>query len=51
MYRPLQPSNLIKTLAIIKKKGREDLAESFFHFTVESLTGERAAARAARRKR
>lgn len=37
VYKPLQPANIVKTLAIVKKKGRGDLAESFYRFTVEQL--------------
>jgi len=37
VHRPLKAPNLFKTLAIIKKKGREDLAGMFFRFTVENL--------------
>jgi LysR family hca operon transcriptional activator len=47
VYRPLRPPNLLKTLAIIKKKGRADLAESFCRFTVEQL-GLNRASRASR---
>jgi len=37
VYKPFRPSNVVKTLAIIKKKGRGGLAESFYRFTVENL--------------
>jgi LysR family hca operon transcriptional activator len=40
VYRPLQPPTLIKTLALIKKKGRGDLAESFCRYTAQRLAGE-----------
>lgn len=33
--RPIKPPNIVKTLAIIKKKGRGDLAEVFYRFTAE----------------
>ena len=37
VYKSLQAPNVVKTLAIIKKKGRSDLAETFYRFTIESL--------------
>jgi LysR family hca operon transcriptional activator len=37
VYRPLHPPNLVKELAIIKKKGSGGLAESFYRFTVERM--------------
>jgi DNA-binding transcriptional LysR family regulator len=37
VYKPLRPPNMVKTLAIIKKKRGSDLAESFYRFTVENL--------------
>ncbi len=37
VYRPLRPPNLIRTLAVIKRKGRGDLAESFFRFTIDRI--------------
>lgn len=37
VYRPLRPPDLSKTLAIVKKKGRGDLAEAFVRFAVENL--------------
>ena len=40
-YRPLRSPKLAKTLAIIKKKGRRGLAETFFRFTVEKLAESR----------
>jgi DNA-binding transcriptional LysR family regulator len=36
-HRPLHSPRLAKTLAIIKKKGRQDLAETFYRFTLEQL--------------
>jgi len=37
VYRPLRAPNLIRRLAIIKKKGHGDLAELFYRFTIENL--------------
>jgi DNA-binding transcriptional LysR family regulator len=37
VYKPLRPSTMVKTLAIIKKKGKGGLAESFYRFTVDNL--------------
>ncbi len=37
VYRPLRPANFTKTLAIIKKKGRTDLARTFVQFTLQTL--------------
>jgi DNA-binding transcriptional LysR family regulator len=38
VYRPLEPADFTRTLAIIKKKGRGDLAEGFVRFTVDTLS-------------
>lgn len=52
VYRPLRPPNLVKTLAIIKKKGRGDLAESFCRFAAQCLSAElNASTRASKRRR
>ncbi len=37
VHRPLTPPNLVKTLAVIKRKDRGDIAEMFFHFVADSL--------------
>jgi len=37
VYKPLRPPNVVRSLGIIKHKGRGDLAESFYRFTVENL--------------
>lgn len=37
IYKPLRTPNLVKKLAVIKKKGRGDLAEAFVRFTVDHL--------------
>lgn len=39
-YKPIMPSTVVKTLAIIKKRGRGGLADSFYRFTAENLSGE-----------
>lgn len=39
-WRPLAPSSaMAKTLAVIKKRGRGDLVEAFYRFTMDSLRG------------
>jgi LysR family hca operon transcriptional activator len=35
VYKPLRPPNVVRNLGIVKHKGRGDLAESFFKFTIE----------------
>jgi LysR family transcriptional regulator, hca operon transcriptional activator len=37
VYKPLRSPNLVKTLAMIRKKGRSELAESFSRFTADTL--------------
>jgi DNA-binding transcriptional LysR family regulator len=37
VYKPLQPRQMVKTLAIVKKRGDGDLAEVFFRFASEYL--------------
>jgi DNA-binding transcriptional LysR family regulator len=39
VYKPLADPNLDKTLAILKKRGRTDLAELFFNFAREHFVG------------
>lgn len=41
VYKPVRGPNIVKTLAIVKKKGRGDLAERFYRFTAETLAGDR----------
>jgi DNA-binding transcriptional LysR family regulator len=48
VHRPLRSPKLVKTLAIIKKKGRQDLAQTFFEFTLEQLGLTAGAARLSR---
>lgn len=38
VYKSLRPKQMVKTLAIVKKKGAADLAESLFKFATEHLT-------------
>jgi DNA-binding transcriptional LysR family regulator len=38
VHRPLSSPNMVKTLAVIKRKGRGGPAETFFRFTADSLT-------------
>jgi DNA-binding transcriptional LysR family regulator len=43
IYRPLvEPNPLSNTLAVIKKKERSDLAETFVQFTLDNLSGREA---------
>jgi DNA-binding transcriptional LysR family regulator len=49
VYKPLRAPNVVRTLAIIKKKGRGGLAELFYRFTVDNLT-EYASEKISRRK-
>lgn len=35
IYKPLRPSDIVKTLGMIKRKGRGDLAEAFYRFTAD----------------
>lgn len=35
--KPLAPPNILRTLAVAKKRGREGLADSFYHFVVDNL--------------
>jgi len=37
IYKQLKPPNLVKTVAIIKKRQRGDLVESFYRFTVDNV--------------
>lgn len=37
VHRPLKSPRLVKTLAVVKKRGRGDLAETFFRFIVEEF--------------
>lgn len=37
VHRPLKSPKLVKTLAVVKKRGRGDLAETFFKFIVEEF--------------
>jgi LysR family hca operon transcriptional activator len=39
VYRPLRPANFKKTLVIVRRKDRSDLAETFVRFTLEHLPG------------
>lgn len=39
VHRPLSSPRLVKTLAVIKKQARGDLAETFFRFTAEQFGG------------
>lgn len=38
VYRPIRPPNIVKTLSVIKKKGRGDLAERFYRFSIDAFT-------------
>lgn len=42
VYKPLRPAGVAKTLAMVKKKGRGDLAERFFRFTAQNLPAQDA---------
>lgn len=42
VHRPLQPPGVVKTLAVIKRKGRGGLAEMFFQFAADNLTQDEA---------
>jgi DNA-binding transcriptional LysR family regulator len=44
VYRPLDPPNLVRTLAIIKKRGGGKLVERFFDFTISCLPYRNSAA-------
>jgi DNA-binding transcriptional LysR family regulator len=37
VHRPLTPPSLVKTLAVIKRKDRGDIAEMFFRFAADSV--------------
>jgi DNA-binding transcriptional LysR family regulator len=37
VFRPLRSPQIVKTLALIKKKGRKGLAEAFFQFARQTL--------------
>jgi DNA-binding transcriptional LysR family regulator len=37
VYKPLRPPNVVRNLAMIKRKGRGDLAEAFYRFTIDNL--------------
>lgn len=37
VHKPLRPQSMVKSLAIVKKKGRGNVADSFYRFTVENL--------------
>jgi DNA-binding transcriptional LysR family regulator len=37
VHLPLNPPNLVKTLAVIKRKGRGGVAETFFQFAADNL--------------
>jgi DNA-binding transcriptional LysR family regulator len=51
VYKPLRGPNIVKTLAIVKKKGRGDLAEMFYRFTVDNLPDGDSDRRPATRRR
>jgi DNA-binding transcriptional LysR family regulator len=38
VYKTLRQSNIVKTLAIVKKKGRGGLSEVFYKFTIKNLS-------------
>jgi len=38
IYKNLRRPNLVKSLAIVKRKGRGDLAETFYRFTTETFS-------------
>jgi DNA-binding transcriptional LysR family regulator len=40
VYRPLRPPNLVKTLAIIKKKGKAGLSDAFYRLAVKNMRSE-----------
>jgi DNA-binding transcriptional LysR family regulator len=51
VYKKLEPANLVKTVAIIKKQRRSDLVEAFYQFTVDNICGADVPSSAATRSR
>jgi DNA-binding transcriptional LysR family regulator len=41
VYKPLGPPRILRALAIIKRKGRGGLAESFYRFAIDTVQGQR----------
>lgn len=42
VYKPIEPPNFVRTLAILKRKGSGDLVNRFYQFAVENFADDAA---------